>query len=462
MSHLIFKSILMNTGINPDLTLNTLTIEGHDPILPSPFLIGEAGAAALAAVGYAANELWFLKTKRRQKIQVHAYNAAIAQRSHQYLNVVDGKTEELWSSLSGFYQTQDQRWIQFHCNFLHHQQGVLDLLECSADKKAIACAVKNWQADILEQTLADNGMCAAIVRTASEWREHPQAQAIHELPLFEITKIGDSDPEPMPLGDRPLSGIRVLDLTRVLAGPVCGKMLAEQGATVMRIASPHLPFILPLVMDTGFGKLSAYIDLNNAEDALQLKNLIHQTDVFSQSYRPGGLASRGFSATELAKLRPGIIYVDLSAYSHLGPWADRHGYDSLIQSATGIADEQGHGKPQHLPAQSLDYLSGFLAAFATMEALRRRATEGGSYWIRLSLAQTAHWFTELGRTNKDYHHCEIPTRNQIQHLLTTTDTLFGRLEHLIPLLQMSETPPLLGRAVVPLGTDPAVWPSTVL
>lgn len=459
MSHVILRGILKQAGIEPS-SLKHIKITGQDPILPSPFLIGEAGAAALAAIGYMAAELWRCKTGVLQNVEISVRDAAIAQRSHQYLRVVDDITKDLWSPLSGFYTTSDQRIIQFHCNFPHHQQGVVDFLGSKANKEAVAAATKKYPAEYLENKLNQHGLCAAIVRSKDEWSQHPQASAIAKLPLFEIIKISDSKPEALHDGNYPLSKIRVLDLTRVLAGPVCGKSLAEHGANVMRIASPNLPFILPLVMDTGFGKYAAHLDLDLESDKNKLFSLIASADAFLQAYRPGALADRGFSAQELAKIRPGIICVDLSAYSHKGVWADRHGYDSLVQSATGIAAEQSESQSiQHLPAQSLDYITGYLATFAIMEALRRRSIDGGSYLIRLSLAQTAHWFNNLGRVTANFKSHHTPSATEIQDLLTKTHTQFGVLEHLAPVLKMSETPPKVGRGSVPLGYDPAEWVS---
>ena len=438
---------------------DNVTIIGTDPILPSPFLIGEAGAAIIAVIGYLSSELWTLKNHKAQKINVTVKDAAIAQRSHEYLKVIDGEKQDLWSPISGFYQTQDNRWIQLHCNFPHHQQGVISLLHCEDTKSSVSDAVKNWQSSALEDALANLGLCAAIVRTPDEWLEHPQSQVIEALPLIEIIKIGSSKSEPLPMGNRPLSGINVLDLTRVIAGPVCGKTLAEHGATVMLISSPELPCILPLVMDTGFGKFSAYLDLNKNKDKDHLIQLIKKTDIFVQSYRPGGLAEKGFSPEVLAEYRPGIIYISFSAYSHVGPWADRHGYDSLVQSATGMVYEQSDlNTPKHLPAQSLDYITGFLASAGAMEALRRRALDGGSYLVRVSLAQTAHWFKGLGRVTGDFSQCKIPTREQIKSLLTKTKTTFWDIEHMLPVLQMSETPPHWDRPSGPLGIDQPEWP----
>ena len=452
----IFSSILNSVNASTD-HIDQVKITGHDPILPSPFLIGEAGAAAIAATGYAASELWRLKTGESQHAEISVHDAAIAQRSHEYLNVLDGKKEDLWSPLSGIYHTKDNRFIQFHCNFPHHRLGVVELLQCEDNKDSVIKAVEQWDALDLENQLSERGLCAAMVRTPEEWQAHPQGKAVAELPFMEIINIGESEPEPMKDGPRPLSGIKALDLTRVIAGPICGRTLAEHGADVMLISSPELPYILPLVMDTGHGKRSAYLDLEKNSDKEKLVELIKQSDIFSQAYRPAGLDEKGFSPEALAKIRPGIIYISLTAYSHEGPWATRHGFDSLVQSATGIVHEQSIGKEklQHLPAQSLDYITGYLAAFGAMEALKRRSLHGGSYLVRVSLAQTAHWFKNLGRVSGDFSHCKIPTREDIKDLFIQHNTKFGKLEYLAPVLKMSATPAHWDRLTVPLGIDTA-------
>ena len=290
----IFKNILQSINI-PINAINNVSIQGQDPILPTPFLVGEAGAASLAAIGYLASEIWYLKTKERQDISISVHDAAIAQKSHQYVKILDGVTQDLWDPISGLYQTKDNRWIQFHCNFPHHKAGVLELLKCQDNKEAVTIATKNFNADYLEKALSDAGMCAAMVRTNQEWQEHPQFQATKNLPIIEITKIGNSDPEKIPEGIRPLSNIKVLDLTRVIAGPVCGRTLAEHGADVLLVTSPNLPYIMPLVMDTGHGKLSLHLDLTDKLEREKLLQFVKKSDIFCQSYRPGGLDALGFS-----------------------------------------------------------------------------------------------------------------------------------------------------------------------
>jgi crotonobetainyl-CoA:carnitine CoA-transferase CaiB-like acyl-CoA transferase len=439
-----------------------IAITGQDPVLPTNFLLGTAGSAAIAAVGVAAADLWSVRTGRRQRVALDMRAAAAALRSDRYLRI-DGKPPpNPWDRISGFYQTRDGRWIQLHCNFPHHRDGVLALLRCDNDATAVAQAVAAWDGQPLEDALAEAQMCAGLVRSREEWSAHPQGRATAPLPLFDIIKIGDSSPAPFGTGSRPLAGIRVLDLTRVIAGPVGGRTLAEHGAEVMRIDAPHLPNIPNLVIDTGHGKLSAYLDISLGADAEKLRGLVRSADVFSQSYRPETLASRGFSPEALAALRPGIVYVTLSAYGHQGPWRLRRGFDTLVQSVSGIVHEETTGdKPQHLPAQALDYVSGYLMAFGAMVALARRAREGGSYLVRVSLAQTAQWIHRLGRLTGGIDGKRHPDLRleDIQDLLIESETPFGRLRHVAPAVQLSETPPYWARPTVPLGFHDPVWPT---
>jgi len=467
--HLALNTILNAAGIDPAIARD-LEMSGSDPVLPTRFLLGTAGAAAIGAVGIAANELWKLKGGQSQDIKIDARRGAMAMRSNLYLKLDGEYAGRLWGDISGFYETADQRRVQLHCNYPHHRDGVLRVLDCENDKDHVKAAVAKWQGQELDQRLADAGLCAALVRSSEEWQNLPQSNAVASLPLLEITKIGDSAPEPLPEGPQPLSGIRALDLTRVLAGPVAGRTLAEHGADVMRISSPHLPFVESLLMDTGHGKLTAHVDLATEQGKATLTGLIKGADVFSQAYRPGTLTRRGFGPQDVARLRPGIIYLTLSAYSHEGPWAMRRGYDSLVQSASGIVDEHSApGSTAHLPGQVLDYASGYLGAFGVMTALARRTREGGSYMVRLSLAQTAHWLNSLGRAgsdtggnlggNDDPRRLPDPEMSSISDLLMDSATPWGRLTHLAPVLKMSETPPHWRRPTVPLGSHEPVWPS---
>lgn len=454
------SQILDTLGWN-QISASHVTIDGADPVLPTNYMVGTAGAAAIAATGLAAVDLWELKTGQRQDAGIDVRTGAIAMRCSRYTRIVGETTPATWKEISGFYQAKDGRWIQLHCNFPHHRDGVVKLLGCDVDRDQVKAAVAAWDSFALEDALTEAGMVASVSRTHTEWSEHPHSSHVDSKPLMEITKIGDSDPEPLPKGGRPLSGIRALDLTRVLAGPTCGRTLAEHGADVMRISGPHLPFHEQLVMDTGHGKLAAHVDLRNDKGRETLRGLVTTGDIFTQGYRPGTLDSRGFSPEALAELRPGIIYVTLSAYGPDGPWGGKRGFDTLVQGATGITVEQGRdGPPSHLPVSLLDYATGYLMAFGAMVALGRRAREGGSYHVRLSLVQTAHWLKKLGRVPASANAFDMPDPgfDDVTDLMMESDTPFGRLAHLAPLITLSETKPYWARPVVPLGTHEPVWP----
>jgi hypothetical protein len=306
-----------------------------------------------------------------------------------------------------------------------------------------------------------------MVRSQAEWARHPQSAAIASLPLMEIVRIGDSPPEALPPGDRPLSGIRVLDLTRVLAGPTSARTLAEHGADVLKITAPHLPNIGYQEFDTGHGKLSAHLDLRQPQDLATLKGLVRETDVFSQGYRPGTLGDRGLSPEELAALRPGLVYVSLCAFSHVGPWASRRGFDTVVQNVSGITWRQGElfsGKefsPQFYPVSAIDYLTGYLMAFGAMVALARRAREGGSWLVRISLAQAGRWLVGRGEV-PEAELKDVPeefTTEELSRWSMQSQTPAGRLSHLKPTVQLSETPPHWARPSVPLGYNEPVWPA---
>ncbi|MCH7802051.1 MAG: CoA transferase [Chloroflexi bacterium] len=327
-------------------------------------------------------------------------------------------------------------------------------------------AVARWDALELEEAIIAANGAGGMVRTMEEWDQHPQAVAIASLPLMEIVKIGDSPPERLPDGDRPLSGVRVLDLTRVLAGPTCARTLAEHGADVLKITGPHLPNIGYQEYDTGHGKLSAHLDLREQNDLDTLRGLVGEADVFSQGYRPGTLGKRGLSPEALAEIRPGIVYVSLSAFSHVGPWASRRGFDTVVQTVSGITSRQGElfagdsPGPQFYPVSAIDYLTGYLMAFGALLALARRVREGGSWLVRISLAQTGRWLVGRGQA-PDSKLKDVPkefTSAELERWSMESDTPVGRLHHLGPVVRLSETPPHWARPTVPLGYNEPVWP----
>ena len=452
-------------GLDP-AALAHATLTGVEPVVPSSFAVGTVAQVSIAAAALAAAELWRLRTGQRQRIAVDMRRAALETFG---AFSVDGRAPDAWAKISGLYpcgaDTTTSGFVRIHANFEHHRDGALKLLGLApgppTERAAVEAALQSWTAEDFEQAAADAGLVVAAARTFAEWDAQPPAQAIAGLPLFSIEKIGAAAPRPWPALDpaaRPLDGVRVLELTRVLAGPIAGRTLAAYGADVLLINSPNLPNI-ESIADTSRGKLSAHLDLKQAGGRARLAELVGNAHIFMQGYRPGGIAALGFSPADLARLRPGIVAVSLSAYGHAGPWAGRRGFDSIVQTATGVniaeAEAFGGAEPRALPMQIQDYATGFLMAFAAQAALHRQAREGGSWHVRVSLAQTGRWLRGLGRVSGG----AAVARPKFNGLLQDYPSGFGRLLALPHAAEFSATPCGWMRPSVPPGTNAAEWPS---
>lgn len=461
-----------DSAMPPD-ALAHLTLTGADPVLPSSFPIGAAAQASLGASALAAAAIWAQRTGRRagdtQQVSVDMRHALAEFRSERYLRVDGGEAPELWDKIAGLYRCGDGRWVRLHTNFPHHRDGVLRILGCAHDRAAVQAALGKWEALAFEQAASDAGLVVAAMRSFDEWDAHPQAAALRGLPPMTIERIGDAPPRPFaPLPDhgeinvdcRPLTGVRVLDFTRIIAGPVAGRTLAAHGADVLLVTAGHLPAIAPLVIDTGRGKRSCQLDLRDADDKRALHKLLHGADVVLQGYRPNGLADLGIGPEAAARARPGIVYVSLTAYGHVGPWAGKRGFDSLVQTATGLnhaeAQAAGSADPKPLPAQVLDHAAGYLLAFGAMAALHRRAVEGGSWHVRVSLAQVGQWLRGLGRVEHGFGVPDLKI-DDVADLLEVLPSGFGDLTVVRHAAQLSETPAHWALPSVPLGTHAPEW-----
>lgn len=440
-----------------------MDVTGADPVLPTRFRVGEAAAAVLIAAGAASDRLWSLRGGRPQRLAIDVRAAAASLWSFLLLRAPGVKLERGAPATVALYPTRDGGWVHLHGGFPHLHEGTLALLGCRDDAAAIARAVASWDAEPLEDALATRGLCGAKLRSAAEWGLHAQGMTLTGAPVVEVIRLGDADPAPLPgpnaqaPGARPLSGVRVLDLTRVLAGPTCARTLAEHGADVLHVRSAKLPFIEPFVIDTNPGKRSCHLELDRAGDVAVLRDLVREADVFSQGYRGGALARRGFGPEELAALRPGIIVVSIDCYGHDGPWATRPGWEQLAQTVSGMAHEHGGTQPASIvPAAVTDYTTGHLAALGVLNALARRTAVGGSWHVRVSLARTAMWIQSLPRAPEGATPSGLDPAVLRAHEIVQ-ETAWGPLTRLGPILRMSDTPPRWDLPPVPLGHDPARW-----
>lgn len=455
----IAAGLIADAGL-PDRTMESLTLSGSEPVLPSSFRVDAAAQTSIAAAALAAAEIWRWRTGRSQEVAVDMRAAATEFRSERHVRLDGAPPGESWDAIAGLYPTADG-FVRLHTNFAHHRAGIVRLLACEDSREAVAAALLLQKSADFEQKATAAGMCVAALRSLEGWDAHPHGQFMQGMKPLRIERIGDAPAEaftPDPV--RPLSGVRVLELTRVIAGPVAGRTLAAHGADVLHITGPGVPNMDVLLPDTNRGKRPAELDLRSQAGAARLRELAAGADVFLQSYRHGALAGLGFGAEQVAAMRPGIVYGTLSAYGEEGPWAGKRGFDSLVQVATGLnaaeAEAAGSAVPKALPCQALDHASGYLLALGVMAALRRRAEEGGSWRVRVSLAGTGLWLRSLGRL-ADGLSVADPGQAEIADLLEESDSGYGRLQAVRHAAVLAETPAHWALPSMASGSYPASW-----
>ncbi|MEX8193197.1 CoA transferase [Comamonas guangdongensis] len=451
----------------PPQALVRATLSGSARGFASSFAVADLVQASVGAAALAATEIGALRRPdlAAQTVSVDAQHAVFESSGFFTL---DGQEPDLWSPISGLYAcgaaVGAPGWVRIHANFDHHRDGALALLGLPTGSRtpraAVAQALQQWRAEDFEARAAECGLPVAALRSHEQWLAQGQQAEIARQPLVELVRIGDAAPLAWPrLGEeqRPLAGIRMLDLTRILSGPAAARTLAAYGAEVLMINGPHLPNI-GAIADLSRGKRSAQLDLRTVSGRADLRSLVGAAHVFLQAYRPGALEARGFGAEALARLRPGLVVAELCAYGWQGPWSGRRGFDSLVQTASGInADEgmaEGGGKPRVLPMQALDYGAGFLLAFGIQAALLKQAAEGGSWRVRVTLAGAAHWLRSLARVDQPQWQ---ETRPEIAPYLETLASGFGRLQAVRHCAQFSRTPVAWDHSSMPPGSQPPRW-----
>jgi crotonobetainyl-CoA:carnitine CoA-transferase CaiB-like acyl-CoA transferase len=457
----ILTDVWTKTGGEP-AAIDAVKLTGEEPQLPSSFRIAAAAQVSVAAAGLAAAQIWQLRNGQSQDVTVDMRHAVVECRSERYLRV-DGKPPgPTWDPTAGIYRTRDDRYVRLHTNFAHHRAAVCKVLGCKEERPEIQAALMQWDGEAFETAAYAGGAVVAMMRSHQQWSDLPHAKALAALPLVSIEKIGEAAPKPWPKGDRPLAGLRVLDLSRVIAGPVAGRTLAVHGADVMLISGPNLPAIPWLTIDTGCGKLTSFVELRSEQGRTKLRELLASADIFSQGYRPSAIAAHGFAPEDAARINPGIVYVSLSAYGHAGPWAERRGFDSLVQTSTGFNHAEGVAAgvegPKELPAQMLDHATGYMMAFGAMMAKARQSREGGSWLVRVSLAQTGRWLWNLGRV-ADGFKTEDFKGETVKPFIEGIDSGFGPLRSVTHSALLSKTPAFWARPAMPLGSHRPEWPA---
>lgn len=455
-----------------------IKITGCEPVSPSPWHIGEASATALSAMAALISKIYDIRSgeKHQQTIEIDLNVAALSTLRCAFMrnNGYEIPFPDIEYPCVGLYEAKGGKWVFINGGFPKLRRGLLKILQCADNHEDIAHAVKEWDAFELEKTVQNAHLCCVVCRTREEWDKTEQGKVLQETHMIdgllmpiEIEKIADGNPQPFTAQEegelRPLSGVKMLDLTHVLAGPTCGMMLAEQGANVMRINPPHVPYILPFLMDTSQGKRNTMIDLRDERGKNILWKLIDEgADIFSESFRPKTFDKYGFGAQDIAnrlsKQGKGIIYISINCYGHHGPWKDFPGWEQLAQTATGLDIEQGeNGVPAMLPTFPNDYITGYLAAVGTLAALIKREKEGGSYIVKVSLAQTAMWLQSFGKFSKSEIEGVTLDMSVLPDYMLSGHSGHGFLEYFGSPVHYSLTKAYWEKESVPAGYHPPSW-----
>jgi hypothetical protein len=438
----------------PESAASRLEFTGEGA-LPSIYPVTELAGASVACASLAIAELIGQRDGENPAVTVDRRLASFWFGSS--LRPVGWERPAQWDPIAGDYRTRDG-WIRLHTNAPHHRDAALRVLGRAAEKAAVAHAASAWEKETLESAVVEAGGCAAEMRSVMEWAAHPQGQAVAAEPLVHIeTEPGAGPANWRQRADRPLAGVRVLDLTRVLAGPVASRFLAGYGAEVLRIDPPWWdePAVVP---EMTLGKRCARLDLREAKGRRQFEALLAGAHVFLHGYRSDALDRLGYDAATRRKIAPGLIDVALCAYGWSGPWRGRRGFDSLVQMSAGIAqagmEAMQADAPKPLPVQAIDHATGYLMAAATVRGVTRRMASGEATTARASLARTAKLLTDLGRRAVD-----PPLAPQNADDLTPgiEQTDWGEARRLRPPAEVAGAPMRWELPARRLGTSEAAW-----
>lgn len=457
----------------PEHALKSLALEDSNEIYyQSSFKISHI---AQSSIGLSALAAALIKSIRNPshipKVTIPLRHACLEYQTERLFSI-DGKpVASVFGPIGGLHATADGH-VRIHDSFPNHRNGTLALLglDEGATREDVGKEVAKWKKLELEEAGYRNKLAIYALRSYEEWDALPQPQAVSNSPI-KIQKISAEGPKGLPAhmkqgADRCLRGLRVIELSRVIAAPVAGKTLAAHGADVLWVTSPKLPDLPVLDRNLSRGKRTTQLDLNDEEDKKVLRELVKDCDVFIQGYRPEALAKKGFGPADLVKLNPSLIYANLSAFGPTGPWSDRRGFDSLVQTCSGMnvseAEHFGEGAAARpMPVQALDHSAGYLLATGIAAAVYKRATEGGSWEVSVSLTGVSKYMRSLGQwPGKDgfEHHDPAPKPEEVpEEYFETRDSGFGRMRGLKHAAVIEGATPGFERMPKPLGNDEARW-----
>ncbi len=438
------------SGDDPLGSLGGVVVTGPEHVLPSTFPVTAVATGVVAAATRAVADYAGIGGE----ITLDTRHVAALVTSERHARLVGADPMPLWNRIAGDYPTADG-WIRLHTNYPHHRRAALGVLGAEADREAVAAAAATWPAEDLEAAIVAAGGCAARQRTLDEWHRHDHGRHVTDRPVLAVDPVSE---RAAPAREAPMARLRVLDLTRVIAGPVASRFLAAWGADVLRVEAPGFDDGA-LAVDVGFGKRSCGLDLRSPVDRDRFEALVAGADVVVHGYRPGALAGLGYGLDRLTELRPGVVVAWLSAYGPAGPWAGRRGFDSLVQMSAGIAAEgaraNGADRPVPLPCQLLDHATGYLLALGILRARLRQRDEGGSWTVEASLARTAAWLTAMERV--DALDVVAPSDADTDPWCEVTDTPWGAVRHVRAAGGIGAVRPRYQKPPSRPGSDPPAW-----
>jgi crotonobetainyl-CoA:carnitine CoA-transferase CaiB-like acyl-CoA transferase len=469
--HSAVDQVLADVGLTAKDSGGKLSFYGQDPIVPSGFRFGAMAAVGLAARSVALAALWKLRTGEGQDIHVDVRKAL-----RRFCGFFEGK----WETLNGrsplllprdnpffelplFRKTRDGRHVVTLNIYPGLQARALNFLRCSNSSESIGNAILQWRAEELEAAAAEAGLVFAMVRTNEEFRKEPQyTEVLSGMPLVTLEKIGESEPVPFALDAKtPLQGIRALGLGHVIAGAAIGRDLAYYGADVLNIWRPNDAEIEAFAWDVQVGMRSTLLD-GSKEDRATFDRLLKNTDVFFSNRRPGYLERYGLTAEELSEKRPGLIHAKVVLHGEKGPWSNRVGFDEIGAAVSGLFTIEGTPTQPKSPAiiPICDNVVGWLGTVGVLEALRRRAIEGGSYRVVVSLTRTVLWLLSMGLFDKAYARETAGSQDKHAYVapdVFTAETPLGTYQGFTDQVVLSRTPGAFRTVLVPRGSSKPEW-----
>ncbi len=457
--------LLAAVDLSPARRPASVSFEGQDPVLPSRLRLGACIGVPLMAAAVGAVSFHRLRGGPRQELgldlrqAVHSINPGAFW--HPTLNGEHAPHPLLFDNPFTVvpYRTRDARWVMASAVYPHQVAAWCRFLDVPPDPARVGAAVGTWDSFDLEEAASAQRLPISVVRTSAEWSAHDQGALLHLQPVIGLERIGDAPVRDFGHAPRPYDGVRVLSFTHAVAGPTVGRTLAEQGADVLGATRPNDYEHEFIYTEANVGARSAYIDLDRPTGRERAERLLADADVVVDNYRSGSLARRGLSPRDLAVRHPGTVFVSINCYGAGGPWAGRGGFDMNGSAVSGLMTTEGSESEPRLPVTSLlnDYVTGHLGAVGASAGLVKRAVEGGSWHVTVSLARTAMWCGSLGLVDPTH------AGSDDAHSLREPDPYdaaspFGEVHMLAPPVRFSHTPPAWPDPVlVPRGSSAPTW-----